>query len=36
VAYYGFFAALMFVAAIGFLFISRGYEERLVLQSRDG
>jgi POT family proton-dependent oligopeptide transporter len=36
VAYYSFFAALMFVAAVGFLFISRGYEERLVLQSRDG
>jgi POT family proton-dependent oligopeptide transporter len=36
VGYYGFFAALMFVAALGFLFVSRAYEERLVLQSREG
>ena len=34
--YYRFFAALMFVAALGFLFISRTYKERLVLQSREG
>jgi POT family proton-dependent oligopeptide transporter len=34
--YYSFFAALMFVAALGFLFISRSYKERLVLQSREG
>lgn len=34
--YYSFFAALMFVAALGFSLISRGYRERLVLQSRDG
>ena len=34
--YYSFFAALMFVAAVGFLFISRSYKERLVLQSREG
>lgn len=35
-AYYSFFAAVMFAAALGFLFISRSYQERLVLQSRDG
>jgi len=35
-AYYSFFSALMFVAALGFLLISRSYRERLVLQSRDG
>jgi POT family proton-dependent oligopeptide transporter len=33
--YYTFFAALMLVAALGFLFISRAYEERLVLQTRE-
>jgi POT family proton-dependent oligopeptide transporter len=36
VGYYSFFAALMFVAALGFLFLSRGYKERLVLQTREG
>jgi len=36
VGYYSFFAALMFVAAVGFLFVSRSYEERLVLQTREG
>jgi POT family proton-dependent oligopeptide transporter len=36
VGYYSFFAALMLVAALGFLFISRTYEERVVLQTRDG
>jgi len=35
-AYYSFFAGLMFVGAVGFLLISRTYEERLVLQSRAG
>lgn len=36
VGYYSCFAALMFVAALGFLFISRSYKERLVLQTREG
>lgn len=35
-AYYSFFSAVMFAAALGFLFVSRSYRERLVLQSRDG